>query len=227
MPILYTTTRSGSRAELLVAYRFLEAGRVVSWPLTVCGYDLIVDGGDSLYRIQVKSTPPTMAEGATAYRYVCRLSKKDHDPLPAGTFDFLCMVVDPSRVYVIPAGALRCPHAPERLVKRVVLYEKGTRFAAYCNRFDLGSGELPCLAAVHPLRPPTRTMWKAAKTGQVGRKPHRRLSKADVETLRTLPIAFYQTDPGLPIAEVAQQYGVTVVTLRNLLRNKRLDLRPS
>ena len=45
---------TGSIAELLVAYRFIEAGRRPAWPLTVCSYDLLVDGGDDIFRVQVK-----------------------------------------------------------------------------------------------------------------------------------------------------------------------------
>lgn len=225
-PLINSSQRIGTAAELLVAYRFLEAGRLPAWPLVVCSYDLLVDAGDACYRIQVKAAAKRLV--GSAYQWGARTGKAKGALTPRNSYDYLCIVTDPSLVYVIPTRVLLCAHDPTRLVKRVVIHEHGKRFSPFLNRFDLGPGAVPAPAGqVGALPPSRRTQWKTQNYRE-GRKEHRRLSAADVAAIRQLPIAFYRQDaaPGLlPIHEVARQFGVHVATLRNLLRGKRQDLR--
>jgi len=54
---LYTDNKSairGCAAEMLVALKFTNEGYIASFPLRPCGYDLVVDTGGELFRVQVK-----------------------------------------------------------------------------------------------------------------------------------------------------------------------------
>lgn len=213
----------GGAAELLVAYRFLEAGRLVAWPLVTCRYDLIVDTGDARVRVQVKSARrPADAKGY--YVHLAKSGKRTPTPTD---FDILVIVCEPNEHFVIPVQALLAEPDRTALVKSVCVYLDGERFGAYRNRFGLGDGRTPVMPLVNPTTKLTRTHWFTQAQAHRGSKRYRRLTTADVKAIQALPIAFFKRDeqPGtIPIAQVAQQFGVCVPTLRNLLRGKRQDL---
>lgn len=224
MPIL-NYNNAGDLAQLLTAYRFLEAGRLPAWPLTVCAYDLLIDGGDGIFRVQVKKGSQ-VAEGPDTWRV--HLTKKL--PIPATAFDYLVIWCDANRSYVIPAVALQNTQNPAVLVAAVQLYGKGERFAMYLNRFNLGSGEPKPCTTLAPGTSTRRRFWFQATKGEQ-RKQHKRLSAQEVEEILHLPIRWFkkqeQAEGLIPIEQVAQQFGVTVMTLRNYLRGRgRKDLPP-
>lgn len=216
----------GSSAELLVAYRFIAAGRRVSWPLVVCGYDLVVDSGDALFRIQVKSAAETMSG-----RYV-RLQKTNpaNGIRYAGRYDYLCAVASPNEIYVIPAGTLFSVQGDHRFVASINI-GKASRFVPFLNQFNLGSGEFgeQVCSEITELATAKRANTDWFKSDPSQRKAHRRLTQEEVIALRTMPIKLFKNDPhcpdGIPIEQVAQQLDVHVATIRNLLRGKRKDLR--
>ena len=215
---------SGDLAQVLIAYRFLEAGRLPAWPLTVCAYDLLVDGGDGIFRIQVKKAAQ-VAEGPDTWRV--HLTKKQ--PIPATAYDYLVIWCDANRSYVIPAAALQNAQNPAVLVAAVQLYGNGDRFSLYLNRFNLGSGEARPCATLAPGTSIRRRFWFQAAKGEQ-RKQHKRLSAQEVDEILHLPIRWFkkqeQAEGLIPIEQVAQQFGVSVMTLRNYLRGKgRKDLR--
>ena len=220
--MLHPTTQTGAIAELLVAYRFAEAGRVVCWPLIACPYDLVVDGGDGLFRVQVKVGNRRAEEN----RYWVHLDKaRKRKPL-VSDFDYLAIVCETNAVYVIPSGALVASRDATGLLASICVYPQSERFSPYLNRFGLGRGEASPTALVRPSAQLTHTHWYT--TQQEGqRKRHRRLSIAAVQAIRQLPVAFFKADeaPGrVQLRQVAQQFNVSTVTLRNLLRGKRKDL---
>jgi len=54
----------GSAAELMVACEMVRRGFSVSWPFNdMDGYDLIADSGDSIKRVQVKSSSSVTSRG--------------------------------------------------------------------------------------------------------------------------------------------------------------------
>jgi hypothetical protein len=48
------TAQKGELAVLRVMQRAFEKGWITSWPLRDCRYDLVLDDGDRLYRVQIK-----------------------------------------------------------------------------------------------------------------------------------------------------------------------------
>lgn len=226
MPLLNEAIQLGYSAELLVAYRFLEAGRRPALPLVPCPYDLLVDCGSGIYRVQTRRASAHIPPGSGARCYRCHTANNHRDGPDAAEFDYLCAVVEPNCVYVIPTAALRAAHDNTRLVKRLEIAEHGTRFAPYLNQFGIGSGELPEKPPADITKLRGRAFWHAPSASE--RKLYRRLSKADVDALRQIPIAITKRDEqhgGIPIQQIAQQFGVHVATLRNLLRGKRKDLK--
>ena len=49
------SSRKGASSEQYAAYRAAQRGYVVSWPLGQPAYDLVVDTGERIYRVQVKT----------------------------------------------------------------------------------------------------------------------------------------------------------------------------
>ena len=222
--LISESLRSGYSAEVLVAYRFLEAGRIPAWPMVPCRYDLVVDGGDQCYRVQVRRASPRIEKGETRRQFHCHLTKDRKTPLPVSSFDYLCVVAEQNQIYVIPVGALHCTHAPTQLITRLQITENGTRFAHFLNQFGIGTGVVP--VAPTPLTPLKRSFWYVQPSGS-RRKPHRRLSTVDAQAIRQLNIALTRDEEGperVPVAQVAAQFGVHVATIRNLVRGLRKDL---
>lgn len=223
---MHSSLRTGSLAELIVAYRFLELSRRPAWPLTVCGYDLLIDGGDAVFRVQVKQAANKEGSGW----HVVLTSKSIKKEGWSTKFDYLCAVVDPENIYVIPRAAILAAHAPNRPVTSLYV-GKNSRFNVFLNAFAIGEGD-PVGKPQHVGGPVVavgqrRSFWYA-KQGD-NRKRHRHLSASDIESLRGLPIRMFKYDPecpeGVPVEQIAQQFGVSVQGMRNLLRGKRKDLK--
>ena len=186
---------TGSIAELLVAYRFIEAGRRPAWPLTVCSYDLLVDGGDDIFRVQVKHARKMDKAG----RWYVRLAKKKlGSVVDSANYDYLCAVADANLIFVIPTGAFLAAHDPTRPLTSIVVGKEEARFGPYLNRFELGLGEHKGqeYGQLDPLKGVQRLFWQhSLRKRSISHKPYRRLSKQDVAALRLLPIRFYKADP--------------------------------
>jgi len=226
--MLHESRQRGCLAELLVAYRFMEAKRISSWPLVPCAYDLVVDGGEKLYRVQVRQAH-LLSGSLTKWRV--RLTKrhpKRDKPKAVADIDLICVVCTPERVFVIPVEACVSPVDPRYLNAQIEIGPE-SRYQVFLNRFSIGTGEsteVTC-TPVPALR--TRGWGKGQSGGLVpGRKPHRRLTMEQVQHLLTLPIRWHSGLVGMNPTDVAHQFDVSVVTLRNLLlRKSRKDLRGS
>lgn len=223
---LHLTRKIGAASELLVAYRFMEAGRLVSWPLIPTSYDLLVDCGDVIQRVQVKTGQDRNATGVYHVHLTKRRAKGDR-PIYLASVDYICVVCAANHVYVIPAIVLQSPTDPAVLCKRLQIYTKveAERFHRYRNAFAIGQGhgtvEGP-QAEVHVA--PLRTSWhpEQQRAGR-HRKPHVRLSTDVILQLRRTLGA---TPTTTAIREAALHHGVAEVTLRNYLQGKRKDLQP-
>lgn len=221
---LHETHRRGGLAELLVAYRFLEAGRVPARPIVPRSYDLLVDAGSAIYRVQVKQAHESL-KGWTVALTSRRVGKTDLSTSCVGC-EYLAIICTPDRIYIIPTAACVPAHAPDRMFARLTIYTgpTATRFAPYLNNFNVGTGRMPPPPV--PLGPlPPRGMWFSATAGT--RKTHRHLTLDQIAEIRQLPIRWFKKQGGeglLPIEDVAAQFGVHPATIRNLLRGKRQDL---
>jgi len=228
--MLHLTRQRGALAELLVAYRFLEAGRLVSWPLVPCAYDLLVDGGDRIYRVQVKQAhiqgdmPEHWRVGLTKRR-----NTKPDRPQAVTSLDLICVVCTPAEIFVIPVGACASPVDARWLNARLKIGPE-SRYRVFLNKFGVGTGigvegtPEPFL----PLRYAASTLREERRTLAGGRKAHHRLTTAQVHELFKLPIRWVKAQPPtglIPIEDIAQQFNVSVATLRNLARLQRKDLR--
>lgn len=227
--MLISSRQTGAISELLVAYRFLEAGRIPSWPLVPCSYDLVVDGGNARYRVQVKhARVREEATGLLRYDLLTTKRRATGDrPIHTADLDYLCVVCTAAKIFVIPTAACTSPTDPCYLTRRISLGSKG-RFAPFLNRFTLGDGwstEVTTHADLAKLRVgtaiPATSPWKKANPF-TQRKAHVRLSTADAQAIRAMTIG---TGPGqITLEAVAQQFHISLVTLRNLLLGKRKDL---
>jgi len=92
--------RRGEWAELQFMAKAAKLGLRISKPWGECRYDVIVETGGRLIRIQVKSTICRRRKG-----YVCRVRPSDTvRPYETGEFDFLAIYVITEDVwYIIPA----------------------------------------------------------------------------------------------------------------------------
>jgi len=231
--MLHLSRQRGALAELLVAYRFLEAGRLVSWPMVPCAYDLVVDGGDRLYRVQVKQAHEEQGERHFGHWRV-RLTKRNIEtgdkPIAASAIDVLAVVTTPDVVFVIPAGACTSP-VDERYLNARIEIGPESKYQLFRNRFALGTGATQEVAPV-PIRPPLGTAHgdyhRRHNRSGPQRKPHVRLTSAQVEQIRQLPIRWFkhQAPEGLiPLDDAARQFNVCPNTLRKVcLDGDRQDL---
>ena len=58
----------GDEGVFLAAAAFARLGYVVSWPLQVCRYDLLVDDGRRIRRVQVKSSGASATAASVCFR---------------------------------------------------------------------------------------------------------------------------------------------------------------
>jgi hypothetical protein len=227
--MLHESRQRGAMAELLVAYRFLEAGRLIAWPLVPCAYDLVVDGGDRLHRVQVKQAHEV---GDTAGHWnvsLCTRRLREDKPLEVTAVDLLAIVTTPDAVFVVPADACRSPVDPRFVNKRLQIGPE-SHYHAYKNRFTIGPGKSAeaTPAPIRPLHPAALWTPRLHKAHGSQRKRHRRLTAAQVAEIRALPVRWFAKQPGdglIALDDVARQFDVCTGTLRNLiLYGKRLDV---
>jgi hypothetical protein len=142
-------------AQLLVAYKFSTEGFLISMPFVFAPYDLIADNGSRLLRIQVKraslKTRRMRAKGwGDSERYSVELTRKSAQRpkkrIEASEFDYLCVVCELDKVYVIPAEKIKGPtgsvvrnlsiRASNESARkdRILSWE---RFAPYLNNFNV------------------------------------------------------------------------------------------
>lgn len=240
--MMHPTRRRGALAELLVAYRFTEVGRLVSWPMVPCSYDLVVDGGDRLYRVQVKQAARIDERGSgkhfKAAHWAVRLTKRNQQtgqidtPREASAIDILCVVATPAEIYVIPTAAC-CSPVDARFLNARLQIGPESRYRLFLNRFGIGTGlsHEVAPAPIVPLRLADREaaqhLMKQRRYGV--RKRHRRLTPEEIAQIRQLPIRWRKAQPPdglIPLEEIARQFDVCPATLRNVVfYENRLDLK--
>src|SRR5882724_11265317 len=140
-------------AEMLIAYECARRGLVVSVPLAPCPYDILVDTGCLIKRIQVKRAKFKLKQGGMNSRrdrehYWVDLTKHsrghDHRRIPANSFDFLAAVCEPDLIYLIPHDKLIAEDG--RMLRgigikmptegRLDSIKAGQRWEAYRNNID-------------------------------------------------------------------------------------------
>lgn len=197
----------------------MAAGRVPSWPLVPMAYDLLVDCGDSIQRVQVKTAT---AREARYHVHLTTRRKGVDRPMALASVDYVCLVCDPNRIYVVPSVVLQSPTDPLLLTKRVQLSGDGERFAGYLNAFAIGTGDGSGDGATVDLKVgwyPAQQTPRSAGT----RKRHVRLTINEINTLRRS----VGTDPSPDVIRAtAGRFNITPQTVRNYLRNGRSDLAP-
>jgi len=146
-------------AEMLVAYQFCLEDYKVSVPLSPCEYDLVIDTGKRLIKIQVKKAmfrKQRMREHGLGDRdhWLVDLTKgkkknghMSHKRIEFEEFDYLAAVCDGSSVYVIPRHnlessreglLLRVIHIKEPLASgRADSMKAGERWQEYRNNFKV------------------------------------------------------------------------------------------
>lgn len=157
-------------AEMLVAYHFCLQDYRVSVPLSPCEYDLVVDTGIAIKRIQIKKAAfrkqrvrkhglgdrDHWAVDLTKRRRILGGSGKlYHKRIAAKEFDYLAVVCDGTAVYLIPIEKL---HAEEKglLLRMIQIKDSvvegrldsmraGERWKPYRNNFSL---EESCVSVV-------------------------------------------------------------------------------
>lgn len=225
--LFHWTAHRGSMAELMTAYRFIEAGRRVSLPLGPYPYDLIVDSGDRLSRIQVKQGHEQ--DGRPGYWKV-RLTRRCREvdqALNTADFDYLVVACTPDVSYVIPAPCCASASNPAEILARLEIGPK-SQWQPWLNKFGIGSGSVKAMLPARQLKK-THTSWGEAfhrRNGNV-RKMHKRLSLEDSLVILGLPIKGYCFDgrPTVTMQQVAEQFGVSIPTIRNTLLRRRSDLK--
>jgi hypothetical protein len=91
---------NGASSELFVAYKATERGFVVSYPLfTQSKYDLIIDTGKKLLKVQVKKAVKSSAKGNEFIQI--RLGGCGHPDYKAGDYDYVAMVFH-DKVWMLP-----------------------------------------------------------------------------------------------------------------------------
>jgi hypothetical protein len=223
--MLHTARQAGALADLVVAYRFIEAGRLVAWPLVPCAYDLVVDGGSQVSRVRVKramfSEQDSQHGAAYRVRLTRRKGKGPDQPIALTDFDYLAVVCQPERIYVIPVEALRAPTNPQICVARLSIGAvQSQTHEGFLNRFTIGSGlttEIQKPTSIYAVRPGTTTARGWAHPTRATRKPHRRLTGDEAVSLRS------GVQGGLSLQDAARQFGITYATARNLVLGKRKD----
>ena len=146
-------------AEMLVAYQFALENYKVSVPLSPCEYDLVIDTGKRLIKIQVKKAnfrEQRMRKQGLGDRdhWMVDLTKHKrrnggmyHRRIESEEFDYLAAVCNGTSVYVIPKEKLessqpgvllRVFHIKEPLQSgRADSMKAGERWQEYRNKFKV------------------------------------------------------------------------------------------
>lgn len=113
---------------MLCVTRFTSVGYGVSLPIVVQPYDFVVDVDGHLLRMQVKIAFVTerkkakVGERAERAHFMVKLEERRHkvrQRIPFGYFDFLCVVCNPDRIYVVPVKELESETFPGHLLNIV------------------------------------------------------------------------------------------------------------
>ena len=162
-PFLELTDKPASHwfsAEMLVAYQFCLQDYKVCVPLSPCEYDLVIDTGCKLLKIQVKKAAfrkqRTRPQGlGDRDHWSVDLTKRKrmrggniyHKRINTDEFDYLAVVCNGSSVYVIPREKLlsgqpdvmlRLIHIKEPLASgRADSIKAGERWQEYRNNFKV------------------------------------------------------------------------------------------
>ncbi len=117
-------------AEMFAASEFAKRGYVISWPTVPTKYDLIVDNGTKLFKIQVKQgyirpqrRKPAGKGDLPAYRIgLWRKNRNDfeHKPFKVTEFDYLAAVCD-GNIYVIPVSLISSAEVPGCTVRMILI----------------------------------------------------------------------------------------------------------
>ncbi len=224
-PLINDSRRSGAQSELMVAYRFVAASRVPAWPLVPINYDLLVDCGDAIQRVQVK----TARQHQTGERWRVRLTQRRRHqdrPVLVSSIDYFCIVCDANRILVLPSTILKSPTDPLWVLARLDFNPNGERFQPYLNSFAIGQGVNESSRPAETVEPDIiRTPWYPHQRQQpvwaAPRKRHRRLSGVEVAELLQ---ALGSTPTATEKRRLALQYGISIVSLRNYQLGRRKDL---
>ena len=209
----------GGASELLVAYRFMVAGRVPSWPLIPCAYDLIIDCGNVLQRVQVKTGHAVDSGNVWRVRLTKRNGVKGDQPAFVAAVDYVVVLCDPNTIYVIPSMALRSPSNPETLVPQLQIYRGNERFQNCLNHFAIGEG----CGVVASEQATVRSAWRPTAPPPNSRRRKQRYSIEDIARIRQ---ELGSNPTSAEIEAMALRLNITGATVRNYLRGYRSDLRP-
>lgn len=149
-------------SEMLVAYQFCKVGYTFGVPLTPCPYDLLIDTGRRVERIQVKRA---RFEGQRkrlqglgdrdhwAVELEGRKSNgngpKIHIQKDRSAYDYLAAVCQEDLVYIIPVARLLLPTDPTKLLRMIQIKPPvdadgrddsriaGLRWEPFKNKFTL------------------------------------------------------------------------------------------
>lgn len=119
-------------SEMLAAYQFCRQSYLVSVPLSPCPYDLLIDNGQKVLKIQVKRAKyvkQRMRKLGLGDRdhWELQLTRKTRRKRKAGTtgherinlnaFDYLVVVCHENLIYVIPAKELESGEYPGQMLR--------------------------------------------------------------------------------------------------------------
>lgn len=91
----------GVLGELFFAQRAAEMGFVTSFPMFLASeYDVVIDSGSGLFRVQVKSTRTIVRPGV--FKFVVNTSK-DHKYATDGVDVFAFVHNDARKIWLVPA----------------------------------------------------------------------------------------------------------------------------
>ena len=119
----------GTAGEQFFAYRALEEGLHVAQPLgDNLPYDLLVDSGQEILRLQIKTTTTEVAGKPGKYGFALNHGK-DSSSYHADTVDFFGLVVLPLRtIYIVPQESV-----DERI--KVYVYPENPDSAGLLERY--------------------------------------------------------------------------------------------
>ena len=125
------TNLIGSITELKCITYFLELGFTVSVPQNPCRYDFIVDTGENLLKIQVKTCNTTRNEGCLTFstcssHYVA--GKHTHTPYKNDNVDYFCTYYE-NECYLIPVNECGSREKSLRLIPTKSGQTKNISFA--------------------------------------------------------------------------------------------------
>lgn len=105
-----TTTDRGSVGEARAIYEFVKCGWVVSKPINdKAKYDLIVDDGNTLQRVQVKTSTKKTSSGGYEVRMESSYANRNHSvrtPRSDDDYDILFVLIETGEAWVIPVADL-------------------------------------------------------------------------------------------------------------------------